>query len=430
MKRTRKEILPGVMLTSLQTDKFKTGCMSVTLLTQLNRENAAKNALIPKVLRRGTRQYPDMESLSAALDEMYGARIEPLVRKKGEIQCVGFYAGFIDDSMAPGGEPVLERVTALLGELLLSPNTRGGLLLPQYVDSEREKHIERIRAAVNDKTSYAVQRMRELMCFGEDFAVSVNGTEQEAEAIGYQKLTKYYRQLLAESPVEVFYCGRADARDVEKTVADALAALPRGEINWEIGTDVRMNAMEEQPRRFFESLDVTQGKLAVGFRLGDCMEEPDYALMRVFNAVYGGGVTSKLFANVRERLSLCYFASSGIDRHKGVMTVVSGIEFEKYEAALSEILAQLQAIGDGQVTPQELTFAKRYVATDIRASLDSPAELEDFWLSQNIEGLEYGPEELAVLCEDVTVEEVVELARGIECDAIYFLQGPEQEEQE
>ncbi len=47
MENIRREILPGVWLTALRSDKFKTGCLSISLLTQLDRETAAQNALIP-----------------------------------------------------------------------------------------------------------------------------------------------------------------------------------------------------------------------------------------------------------------------------------------------------------------------------------------------------------------------------------------------
>ncbi|MGI5935740.1 MAG: EF-P 5-aminopentanol modification-associated protein YfmF [Oscillospiraceae bacterium] len=427
MEAVRKEIMPFVELTCLRTDKFKTGCLSINLLTRLCRENASKNALIPHVLRRGSTGHPDMESISAALDELYGARIEPVVRKKGEVQAVGFFADFADDAFVPGGERVLEKVAALMGELLLSPNTRGGLFLPAYVDSEREKLLERLRARINDKRSYAVQRLFELMCFGEDYATDRMGTEEEAESINYQKLTRHYKQLLQSAPIEVFYCGSADPLRVERAVKSALVTLLRGEPDDDIGTDIRINTVEENPRYFTEELSVTQGKLAVGFRLGECMYNPNMAAIRVFNAVYGGSVTSKLFMNVRERLSLCYYASSAIDRHKGLMVVSSGIEFDKYDAALSEIFAQLDAVKRGDITDEELVAARKAVATELRSAMDTPGALEDFWLSQNIDGLDYGPEELAALAEIVTRDEVVEVAKGVECDAVYFLRGLSEE---
>ena len=427
MDAVRRELLPGVALTCIKTDKFKTGCLSVSLLTQLYREDAAKNALLPMVLRRGTSSLPDMEHISAALDMLYGARLEPQVRKIGEIQAVGFYADFADDAFVPKGAGLLEGVATLMGEMLLSPNTRGGLLLPAYVDSEKEKLLDMIRGRINDKRAYSVERMIELMCFGEDYAVSRLGCVEEAERIGYQKLTRHYRELLAKSPVELFYCGSAEPSRVERALKEALRNLPRGEINYEIGTEIRMNAMEEAPRYFDEALDVTQGKLAIGWRLGACMEEPDMAAIRVFNAVYGGSVTSKLFENVREKLSLCYFASSVTDTHKGIMAVSSGIDFDKYDAAKTEIFAQLEAVKRGEVTDEELQYAKRYVASSLRTVTDSPGALENFYLSQAVDGLGCGPEELAALCEAVTKDEVVQIARSTECDAVYFLRGLREE---
>ena len=428
MRERRREILPGVELTCLRTDKFKTGLLSVNLLTRLSRETAAKNALIPSVLRRGTTASPDMDALAARLDSLYGARLEPLARKKGEIQCVGFWADFVDDAWLPAGESLLEQVAALMGEVLLQPNTRGGLLLPGYVDSEKEKLLEDIRSRVNDKISYSRCRMTELMCDGEDYAVDVLGTEAEAESIGYVALTRHYRALLATSPVEVFYCGTADPDRVERAVRDALATLPRGELDMDLGTDIRMNTVEAQPRSFIEDMDVTQGKLAIGYRLGKAMEDPDMAALRVMNAVFGGGVSSKLFMNVREKLSLCYFASSAVDLMKGIMAVISGIEVKDYDRALAEIGRQLQAVKDGDITDEELHAAKVGLVNDLLSAADSAGALESFWLGQNLLGLEYGPEELAALVEDVTAADVVKAAAGIECDLVYFLRGTEEDE--
>ena len=164
MQVKRSELMPGVWLNYLHSGKFKTACLSLSLLTQLRRETAAQNALIPYVLRRGTTMYPDMEALSARMDELYGTVIEPVVRRVGEIQCLGFYASIPEEDFLPAGTRVLHPACELLGQLLLSPATRGGLLLPQYVDSERDKLVERIRSRVNDKIGYALIRCLEEMC--------------------------------------------------------------------------------------------------------------------------------------------------------------------------------------------------------------------------------------------------------------------------
>ena len=427
MELTRTEIMPGVWLNYLRSDKFKTACLSLTLLTQLKRETAAMNALIPYVLRRGTTQYGDMEALSARMDELYGTGIEPVVRRIGEIQCVGFYASLPEGDFLPDGQDVLYSAAQLLGQLLLSPNTRGGLLLPQYVDSEREKMLDMIRSRINDKRGYSLIRCIEEMCCCEDYAVGRCGGEAECENINYKKLTRQYRTLLQVSPIELFYAGRAGEKQVIAALRDALSTLPRGEIDYEIGTDVRMNALEEQPRFVEEKLDVSQGKLVIGFRLGECMEEPDQAALSVFNAVYGSGTTSKLFMNVREKLQLCYYASSMVEIHKGLMLVASGIEFDKLDAARDEIFAQLDAVRRGEISDEELDAARAGIASDLRMMMDSLGDLEGFYLSQTLDGTDLDPMELAARVERVSKEDVQKIAQGVECDLIYFLRGEDEE---
>ena len=423
METVRTELIPGVWLTALRSDKFKTGCLSINLLTQLKRETAAFNAVLPFVLRRGTRFHPDMQTIAAELDSLYGTGVEPIVRKIGEIQCIGFYASFPDRKYLPAGSEVFEKTANLSCEMLLAPNTRGGLFLPAYVESEKEKLLELIRSRVNEKRSYAHFRLLEQMCCYEDYAVSRFGTEDTAESIYYQKLTKYYHSLISASPVEIFYCGSMEASKVANILSDALSGMTRGEINYDIGTDIRMNAVEDKVRSFVDEMSVTQGKLVMGFRLGECMEEPDLAAIYVFNAVYGSGVTSKLFMNVREKLSLCYYASSLVDTHKGLMLVSSGVDFDKVDEAKSEILAQLEAVKSGDISDEELEAARRSVASDLCACLDSQGELEGFYLANTIDGLEFSPDELAALVCDVSREDVIKIASSVVLDAEYFLRG-------
>ena len=424
----RDEILPNVYLTALKTDKFKTACLSATLLTPLTRESAASHASIPYILRRGTASLPDMDALSARLDELYGAKLEPTVTKLGEIHALGFRATFCEDQFLPGNTDLLEDMAQLLAEIWLRPNTKGGLFRPAYVESERDKLIQRIESAMNDKTRYAVQRMIAKMCPYEEYAVGSLGDKHSAEDIHYIALTKDYRSMLAASPMELFYCGSADPKTVHRTLKNAFMTMSRGEIDEDLGTDIRMNTVEEDVRYFEEELDVTQGKLAVGFRLGECMEYPDQAALLVFNALYGGSPASRLFEHVRQEKSLCYHVSSSLDIHKGILLALAGIDFDRYDAALQEILAQLDELKQGRFTGEELAAAKNYVADRYRGLCDGPVSLAEYYLGQTVLGLDYSPLELAALVEDVTADEVIAIAQSVVCDAVYFLRGEEDEE--
>ena len=430
MEYSRTEIRPGVWLTHLREEKFKTACFSVSLLSQLNRETASMNALIPFVLRRGTSAFPDMEALSARMEELYGTVIEPIIRRIGEIQCCGFYASFPEDDFLPRGEGVLKDTLELTLDLLLSPVTRGGLLLPSYVDSEREKLLDLISARMNNKRSYAVLRCIEEMCCCEDFAVNRYGDEESCRSINYGKLSRHYRTLLQTSPIELFYCGRASLRDVKALLRDHLATLPRGEIDTEIGTEIRMNALEAEPRSTVEEMDVAQANLVIGWRLGECMEDPDFAALYVFNDLFGGSPSSKLFLNVREKLSLCYYASSIIDIRKGLLLVSSGIQLSNLDAAKAEIFAQLDAVCRGDFSEDDLRTAKAGVISDLRSITDSQGALESFYLSQAVVGADYSPTDLAELVNEVTAEQVTAIAKSVECDQIYLLKQESDPEDE
>ena len=239
---TRKEILPGIFLNHVQDDKFKLASLSFTLLTQLKRETASMNALLPSVLCRGSRNYDTLDKLSCRFEELYGSSVSCMVKKYGEIQAFGIALSYPEAVFLPEKKSIAGEVISLGCEVLLNPATRGGLLLPAYVDSEKEKLAELIRSRINDKTGYAISRCLEEMCCFEDYAVSRFGTEEECERINYKKLTKHYRSLLQTSPIEIFYIGRDTFRTIETLLKDSLCTMARGETDCEIGTDIRMNA--------------------------------------------------------------------------------------------------------------------------------------------------------------------------------------------
>jgi hypothetical protein len=205
----QKEILPGVQLTWVQTNQFKTCMLGLTLLAPMDAGSASVNALIPMVLRRGTQKHPDMQAISAALDELYGGSLEPMVRKKGETQCVGFVGTFLDDRYTPDGSEILERPPWSWGRSFFPPPLRKGAFRPDYVRGERANLIDRIRAQVNDKRQYSMLRLTRLMCEGEPYGIDKFGEEEAAAAITGKQLWDGYHALLANAPVELYYCGSA-----------------------------------------------------------------------------------------------------------------------------------------------------------------------------------------------------------------------------
>lgn len=414
------ELLPGVRLRAVKTGRFKSACMSLSLLRPLRREEAAKNALLANVLTQGTERFPDLQSLSQALDQLYGAGLGPLVRKNGEIQTTGFYLSFLEDRYAMEGEAVLAPMVDLLGQVLLRPRLENGCFLPEFVEREKENLISTIESALNDKRAYADRQMLRAMCREDGFGVPRLGDVEDVEAITPEALYRHYGRVLGTSQMEIFYAGSANMEAVAALLRDALRGLPRGELTLLSNAPMKSRP---QPQYLEETMELTQGKLSMGFTTGVTTRDPRFPALMVLNTLFGGDLTSKLFQNVREKLSLCYYASASIYGAKGIMLVSSGIETANYEKAKGEILRQLTACQLGEIAPEELSAAKKAICASLDTLSDSVGRMEDYAAFQTLSGFSLEPQAYREAVEAVTLSDVVWTARQVRLDTIFFLKG-------
>ncbi len=422
MKSDRLELMPGVWLNIVQTNRFKTGCFSINFMRPLMRETAAPNALLPSVLLRGCKSFPDMEAVSNQLDTLYGASAGTLVRKKGEVQTVGLYADFLEDRYA-GAEPVYEQMMKMIRELLFAPCMEDGGFLPEYLESERCNLINTIDSKINDKRTYAVSSLIRNMCAGEAYAVPRLGEKDTLSGLSGQSLYALWQEMLRTSRVELFYLGQKSKEEVTGTLHHMLSELPRSEMLSAVRT---VPALPDRPVRYVEeAMDVTQGKLSLGFRSGITACDARYPALLLLNAIYGAGMTSKLFMKIREEQSLCYYANSSLDKFKGVMIVSSGIDFDQYETARDGILHQLELCKRGDITSQEMESARNYLISSLRTGNDSPGRLDDYAIGQAVAGLQGTMEDLAQQLQQVTLDQVMEAANTLRLDTVYFLKGVE-----
>lgn len=418
-KLTQRSLGDCIQLTCITTDQFKTSAFSAAFVLPLAKENAAA-AILPYLLYQGTQQHPSLSALGEALDHLYGARIEPYVRKVGESLVIGFIGDSIDGSCVPDGEHLTTEMAALLTELLCSPRLENGMFPETEVASERENLKDRIAALKNNPRGYAVRRAQEIMCENEPFGACEYGTAAGAEALTSASIWQMYQEILQTARVELFYCGTAQAELVASAYQKGLK-LPEGGKRYCPQIDVCR--IDREPRTVIEEMPVGQGKLTLGLRTGLTGADAQYPALMLFTSVFGGYTGSRLFCNVREKLSLCYYASAVLDKLKGIMMVASGIENEKYEQAFTEIQRQLEDLCNGGLTQEELNDARRTVINNVRSMQDSPLSLEQYWQRQSIAGFTQTPEELIARLERVERGQVIMAGRHVNLDLIYFMKG-------
>ncbi len=411
---------PSVVLRHCPDDRFKKGALSVQLLRPMCRQEAAKNALLVSVLLRGTKDCPDLRSITWKLDELYGAAVSTLVRRIGDVQTVGFYMNFIEDRFALPGDSVLAPTIDFMRQIFLEPVTVDGAFDADFVESEKKNLISAIESERNDKRTYASNQMIRYMCQGDSFAEPRIGRKEDVAQITPKELYEHYQMILRTSPVEIFYVGNAPAQEVTDLLRPLAETLGRDAQSTPAQTIFTPMA---EPREFSEELDVNQGKLSMGFTTQVNNRHPDFVAMQVFNTVYGGGMTSKLFLNVREKMSLCYYASSGYYGSKGIVTVSSGIDEENYETAKAEILHQLALCVQGEITPEELNSAKQALISSLRSTPDSPSSLEGFYATAAISGMDLDIPDYIKAVEAVTTRDVARCASTVKLHTTYFLKG-------
>lgn len=420
---TRKKLAEGVHLTYVTTPKFKRAVVRVALLLPLGGPDAALRACLPHVLRRGTKRLPDLRAIGEALDDLYGARIEAVVRREGEHLAVGFLSDCIDESCAPGADGLTAGVIRLLAELLCDPYTQEGVFCPDYTAGERENLIDRIAAQKNDPRVWAPLRLTQLMCADEAYGQPVHGTKEQAEKVTERKLYAAYQRALDEAQLELFYCGPLAPDTVEGLFMDTPLAQPRPKA-LPLPPAVVLAQPKGAAREVVEEEPVTQGKLSLGFRTGGAsLTGGDAAAYWVFQTLYGGSTSSKLFLHVREQKSLCYYASAQFIAPKGIMMVNSGIENRDFTAARDEILRQLDECREGHIGDDEMDAARKALATNWGAMLDDPLTLERYWLGQAAAGTMVAPEERIAQAGSVSRERVVAAAQATTLDMVYFMKG-------
>ncbi len=416
-------LLPGVVLRCCADTRFKQGCLSFQLVRQMRTEEAAMNAILPAVLLRGTKQCPDLRSITEHLDELYGASVSALVRRVGDYQNTGLYCGFMDDRFALPGDKVLAPMIEFLTQVLLdSPLEQGGFL-PAFVESEKKNLIATIESELNDKRVYAMGRLLKIMCAADTFGLPRLGEKDQVAAIDPVTLYGHYRKILRTSAIEIFYVGSAPASVVADMLGGLLSRLERDP--W-IPLAPQTPFQACQGREEVELMEVSQGKLCMGFTTPITNRDPRFPAMQIMNTILGAGMTSKLFLNVREKMSLCYSIGSGYYGSKGIVTVAAGIDFDKEQLVREEVLRQLEACRQGDISEAELTAAKEAILSSLRSTHDSPSAIEGFYATAALSGLAFSYDAYMAAVENVTAEEAAACARELTLHTTYFLKGGSQ----
>ena len=416
------KICEGVNLLCINDDKFKTSRISFTMFVPLEESTATVHSLLMGILERGCKEYPNFQSFNRYLEQLYGANIYSNVDKIGEVQALTLSAVCINDNLTFNNEEVLLNISKLLCSVIFEPCLNGTSFKNEDIIQAKRQLKENIKSEYNDKKIYSKIRCEELMCKGERFSINRLGKEEDIDSINSEDIFNAWKNLLDTARIEIMALGSIDSNTIKTVFSDAFAKVTRKSVN---SYKPQIIDTVDKTREFQDVLDVVQCKLVMGFRTPYSAFNDNIFPVKLMTALLGGTPVSKLFMNVREKLSLCYYCAASFNKDKGILLIESGVERINLEMAKKEILYQLDEIKKGNFTDDELNNTKKYLSQAFEQVNDSLGAMNSWYISQVISGKIYTPKEYAENICNVSKKEVIEAANNVKLDTIYTLTGKE-----
>lgn len=409
----------GIVGQFIKNDRFNTTLISFNFYLPLKKETVAENALLPFVLTTCSEKYPDFSKLNYKLTRLYGAELISSCEKVGDYQLLKMAISVINDKYTIDKEDLTAQACELLCDLIFKPKAENGEFALEDTEREKRKAIEHIKGELNEKRLYAKRRLVEEMFKGEAYGISKCGTVEQVEAITGKSLYTAWENMLKSGYVRINVVSSALPRGLFESISQSFERINREKV-----TDCKVNtplAPVKSVRTVTENMDITQGKLVLGFTSDISGADRETLALTLMCDIFGGGPYSRLFNNVREKLSLCYYCAVGLVKIKGFLTVDCGIDSKNEEKAIKAITDQLFIMKKGMFTDFEFESAVKSTKDSLKTYYDSQAML-DMWYSLKIfEENPPSPEELSQLISTVTREEICEAAKGIELHTIYSL---------
>ncbi len=399
----------------IKSDKFKTFSVSFHFITPLSQEAVSKNALFPFLLKQGCEKYPDMKSLNAQLQKYYGGIFDVSARKNGDNHVIDFRFEFLREKFCEDGH--VKKVFEFIKDVLTKPLTKDGGFLEEYVEREKKNLIDYINGVINDKREYTAVRLVEEMFKDDNYALFEYGKPEILEKQNGVTLFEQYKKIFDTAPLIVFVHGDICEDDFLKEF-EQLLTKQRDDVLPTKLYDKNLTEVHVEK----ETQEVVQGKMALGLSTGIKSDEDDYYALTLLNGVFGSGPTSKLFMNVREKMSLCYYVYSRLNRLKGVMYISTGTDRENFDSAYKEIFSQLDDCKKGNISDEEIDFARKFITSVLKQTEDSQRTVCEFYLTGIFSGRLISPEEYIDILNNVTKDDLVRVANKLQLQTEYYLQ--------
>lgn len=407
----------------IKTDKFKTITMKVNFKRKLEKSEITYRNMLVNILGESTKEYPNKRLLDIACEDLYSLRYCVSSYISGNYNIMGFDITFLNEKYTESG--YLDKSVKFLANMIFKPNTEKKRNIVSFKEDNYNMALnylkDNIETLKEDTFNYSKIRMYENMEPDSKISYRGMGYLEDLEELTSKKLYDYYENVLNSDIIDIFVIGDVNTTSIKKSIEKNFSFLKT------LKKPTESHFLEPAHKRLIpqnikEAMDVNQSKLCIGCKIDHMTDFEKRYVLNVYSYILGGGTNSKLFQEVREKNSLCYYIGTSSQPLTSTLMIYAGINKDDYKKANTLIKQEFTNMKKGKFLDSDIIEAKITYINSLKEMEDSPISLINLYA-----GIEYlgghTIDERFININKVTKKDVMKLASKIHMDTIYLLEG-------
>ena len=413
------EIIKGVHLHFIQSEKFKTNKIKVRFSAPMSEKTIAGRVLTASMLETSNALYPTSQAFREKLANLYGANYSTSLSRRGLVHYLDINLSFVRDQFLSRKNMLADEILDFLKASLFFPLSNGQAFDTKTFEIEKRNVLTDLEAEIENHFYHAHRKLNNLFYDLPEMRIPRVATIELVEKETAETSFAAFQQMLNQDQIDFFFIGDFN----EIAVREKIQEFQFSEREQPLQLSYQQN-YSNITREKLEQRDVHQSIVELAYHFSSQYGDRSHLPLIVLNGLLGGFAHSKLFVNVREKESLAYTISSSFDIFSGLMRIYAGIDRANRTKTVALINRQILDLKWGHFTDEELEQTKNMLKNSILLAQDRQNTLIERAYMSSVLGKKFlSLEAWLKALENVSKADLIEAAQQLKLQAIYFMEG-------
>lgn len=413
------EIIKGVHLHFIQSEKFKTNKIKVRFSAPMSEKTIAGRVLTASMLETSNALYPTSQAFREKLANLYGANYSTSLSRRGLVHYLDINLSFVRDQFLSRKNMLADEILDFLKASLFFPLSNGQAFDTKTFEIEKRNVLTDLEAEIENHFYHAHRELNNLFYDLPEMRIPRVATIELVEKETAETSFAAFQQMLNQDQIDFFFIGDFN----EIAVREKIQEFQFSEREQPLQLSYQQN-YSNITREKLEQRDVHQSIVELAYHFSSQYGDRSHLPLIVLNGLLGGFAHSKLFVNVREKESLAYTISSSFDIFSGLMRIYAGIDRANRTKTIALINRQILDLKRGHFTDEELEQTKNMLKNSILLAQDRQNTLIERAFMSSVLGKKFlSLEAWLKALENISKADLIEAAQQLKLQAIYFMEG-------